>query len=99
LDIKVSNAKIIRNREKKCSYHVPRELCAERYPLPALSGVLCVEQDGGLADDPPLLAAEADGVEAVVEVLVLRRRDGAREPAAAAVLGLQDRLPRPQEKP
>lgn len=46
--------------------------------LPALAAVGGVQQDGGLAHDPALVAVEGDGVEAEVEALVLRRQAGRR---------------------
>jgi len=36
-----------------------------------------VQQDGGLADDPALVPAEADAAEPVVEALVTRRLQAA----------------------
>ena len=57
-----------------------------------------VQQDGGLADDPALVAVEADPAEAVVEALVLGRRHVARRPRLAAVERLQQRLPAAQQE-
>ena len=44
----------------------------QRDALPALAAVGGVQQDGGLAHDPALVAVEGDGVEAEVEALVLQ---------------------------
>jgi hypothetical protein len=57
-----------------------------------------VQQDGGLADDPALVAGERDRLEAVVEALVARGGDVARRPRAAAVGRLEQRLARAEQE-
>lgn len=51
------------------------ELGGERDAVPAGAAIRGVEQDGGLADNPALLAREGDGVEAVVEALLCNVRN------------------------
>lgn len=52
----------------------PCLLTRQWHPLPALATIGGVQQDGGLAHDPPLVAIEGDGIEAEVEALVLQQR-------------------------
>ena len=49
-----------------------RQLGRQRHPLPVGPAVGGVQQDRGLAHDPALVAVERDGVEPVVEALVLQ---------------------------
>ena len=70
----------------------------EADPFPVLAAVGGVEQDRGLADDPALLPAERDGVEAVVHILVGALRDGLEVPGLAAVGGLEDGLAGTEEE-
>lgn len=63
----------------------------QRDALPALAAIGGVQQDGGLAHDPALVAVEGDGVEAEVEALVLRGGGwvGAAPNSAAGLMGWQ----------
>ena len=53
--------------------HAPTwKLGAEGDALPVLAAIGCVQQDGGLPDNPALITVKADRVEAVVEALCLK---------------------------
>ena len=80
------------------AYWVSGKARAEWNSLPRVTRVVRVEQDGGLANNPPLAAAEAHAVESVVEVLVLCGRDGLGLPAVPAVVGLKQSLACAQEE-
>ena len=48
----------------------------QRDPLPGSTAIHGVEEDGGLANDPALITGEGDGVETIVEVLLLTTGGG-----------------------
>ena len=79
-------------RESRDEQRGAGELGAQRNPVPGRAPVLGVQEDGRLANNPPLLAAEANGLEAVVDALVLCLGDFAALPCLACILCLQESL-------
>ena len=57
-----------------------------------------MQKNGWLAHDPPLVAREADGVEAVIEILILSGGDLFAEPRLAAILRFQQGLTSAEQK-
>eukprot|EP00983_Pelagomonas_calceolata_P039346 1137150-Pelagomonas_calceolata.AAC.6 len=81
-----------------CTHAPTWELGTQRHALPVLAAVRGVQQDGRLAHNPALIPIEVDGVEAVVEALVLGRLHRAGRPRLAAIKGLQQGLPGAQQE-
>ena len=47
------------------------KLGRQRHPFPVFASISGMQQNGRPADNPPLIAIEADRVEAIVEALIL----------------------------
>ena len=63
------------------------QLGGEGDPLPVGTTVFCVQQNGGPAHNPALRAVEANGVESVVEALILGCLNAPGLPRPPAILG------------
>lgn len=83
---------------RHADYMLTWQLGAEWDALPVLATIAGMQQDSGLAHNPTLVTAEADGVEAVVEALVLSSLNGAWLPALATIKGLQQGLASTQQE-